>query len=132
GVGEYALGVLSQSGLSEADDPIFVNYDKRGEGLDLECLKDFIRQIDIVGPIHVLRLNECFPDLFVVVRTDAHQLERSSGIFLVQIAQDGNRFAARWAPGAPEIHEHNLAAKRAVRNRLIVVSGKRKLWHKRG
>ena len=120
--------------MPEADNAILIQHNERGERLDLERLQDFIRQIDVIGPVHVLRLNKCLPNFFIVVGADAHQLERLAGIFLAQVAQDGHRLTAWRAPSAPEVHENHFPAKRGVRNCLVVVRGEgksRRKWSPR-
>ena len=53
--------------------------------------------------------DEGLPGVFVVIGTDADDLEGLVGVFFLKSLQDGNGFAARRAPSGPEIEKNDFA-----------------------
>ena len=121
------MGGVAQTGLPKPDDAIPVEDKVSGKGIDFEHLLHGAREVEVFGPVHVLLVEEGAPDAFVLVGADAYHFERLARVFLLQVAQDGDRFAAGRAPRAPKFEQNDLAAKGSVGNLLILARDEREV-----
>src|SRR5438067_180954 len=98
-----------QSDDARFDAAVARYHDVRRKRVHAKQVSDMAIGITILDPIHLFGTHKVFPLLFIFVGTDANEHQPLAFIFLAQVFQFRQRFAARRTPCGPEIQHHNLA-----------------------
>src|SRR5260370_840705 len=107
---EFACDVVAGAEDLGGEDAVGVDGEVVGDGLDTEALAEFVVGVAVLGPGHLVLVDEVLPLGLVGVPADADDDQGLSGELSGDLLDLGELFFAGAAPGGPEVDEDDAAA----------------------